>query len=103
MNGSLKTSTTRKVFLRTASRYLHTLLEAFSYCVAEQCIVFNTCIFAGELCLGVTHPFGALAVFLITPILAVLIAITTPALWDAGSISNTVEFLRTALNHRWQH
>ena len=63
----------------------------------------NTCILAGKLGLGVAHSFGALAIFLIAAILTVLVAVTSPAFWDAGSICDTVEFLPTALNNRWQH
>lgn len=76
----------------------HSLLGSLCYVAGH-----STCIFAGELGLGVTHPFGSLTVFLVAPILAVLVSVTSPALWDAGSICDTVELLLAALNHRWQH
>lgn len=66
----------------------------------SEASLFNTCIFAGKLGLGVAHSFGALTVFLVAAVLAVLVSITFPAFGDAGPICDTVEFLPAALNHR---
>ena len=75
----------------------------FHFCGSLFTSVFTTCIFAGKLGLGVTHPFGALTIFLIASILTVFVAVTSPAFRDTGSIGDTMEFLPTALNHGWQH
>lgn len=62
-----------------------------------------TCVFAGEFGLGVAHPLGSLAVFLVAAVLAVLVAVAPPALRYAGPVRDAVEFLGAAFNHRWQH
>lgn len=67
------------------------------------CSVFPTCVFAGKFGLGVAHPLGALAVFLVAPVLAVLVSVASPAFRDAGPVGDAVEFLPAALDHRWQH
>lgn len=81
----------------------NTLHDFYWICVVYQCVVFTTCIFAGKFGLGVTHPFGALAVFFIASIFTIFVSVTSPAFRDAGSICDTVVFFSTALNHRWQH
>lgn len=62
-----------------------------------------TCVFAGELGLGVAHPPGPLTVFLVAAVLAVLVSVTSPAFWDAGPVRDTVEFFCAAFDHRRQH
>lgn len=62
-----------------------------------------TCVFAGELGLGITHPPSPLAVLLVTAVLAVLVSVTSPAFWDAGPIRDAVEFFCATFDHRWQH
>lgn len=62
-----------------------------------------TCVFAGELGLGIAHPLGPLAVLLITAILAVLVSVASPAFWDASPVRDAVEFFCAAFDHRWQH
>lgn len=83
--------------------------DTIGYCyvssasVVWQSAAFFTCVFAGELGLGVAHPLGALAAFLVGPVLTVLVSVAPPAFWDAGSICDAVKFLSTALDDRRQH
>lgn len=58
-----------------------------------------TCVLAGELGHGVAHPPRALAVGLVTAVLAVLVAVAAPAFRNARLVGTAMELLGTALHH----
>lgn len=88
---------------RCPSGYHKQAVAQWTQCTANRAASAPTCVFAGELGLGIAHPPGPLTVLLVAAVLAVFVSVTSPAFWDAGPIRDAVEFFCAAFDHRWQH